>query len=433
MKINIKAHFDEEKKKHEELVAKAKSEKQKLLKDIALKEEAKAQLLKEKRKKEGLLRDSEAEGLDVTKLKDKVRGLELQIAQTDKSVEASKTAEAQATGVEQRSFEREDLMTSVLKEAYRCEEAIVVERFDDVFALLPKKVAELDDAGRPAEIEVVLDADETVEVPIKPSEKHFWRNFRPKALRWLPVEREPEEAVQQDNNGGNQPRIRAYYDKSACRFILSDTSLNWSVRRETGRRVRSQWSNEYVDETETKQFEGDFSDLAISLSAKVEQFLEAEGSELSLEKAYKDNPFLAHLQSQVVAQTVSSPQFKECKERLTSDENFQRIKSDWDAFKNCPWSAEISGTLALLKYHVENGEKARFWSGSFEGLFGFRLRTRDHDWIVGELFISPAERQETEKSSLQIHEKEGSDHELVARLGRLLLRVWRDRSERERR
>ena len=425
MKINIKAHFDEEKKKHEELVAKVESEKEKLKSELTLKWQGKDQLEKEKKKKEMLLRQNEEEGLDGTKLKGKIQELDSQIAQAASDLEALKKEEQSSGGVVQRTFERENLMVYVLAGFYQCEEASVVESADDVFKLLPFKVTELDKAGRPAKCKIQIVSDDSREFTIKPSDKHFWKDFRPKSLKWLPLEKQELEKPSQHTN--TPERIRAFFDKSKSALLLTKTSVSWSVTRKTGRQVYSQRHNEYVSETETTEFKDDFSDMAVSLGVRIDGLVEPEKNELSLEQEYTDNPLFAHMRSEVVARTVNSPRFKECKEHLASDEIYQHIKVDWDAFKNSPWSAAVSGTLALLKYHVENGEKARFWSGDFVGQFGFRLRTRDHDWIVGELFVDDAEKAIAAKPVLKIYKPQSEfDQVVVAGLGRIFLRVFRD-------
>jgi hypothetical protein len=82
--------------------------------------------------------------------------------------------------------------------------------------------------------------------------------------------------------------------------------------------------------------------------------------------------------------------------------------------------------LALLKYHSENGEKARFWSGDFEGHYGFRLRTRDHSWIEGDIYILPAADADSKKDSAKMLHYKNNSHSL----GRLFLTVENVRDER---
>ena len=126
------------------------------------------------------------------------------------------------------------------------------------------------------------------------------------------------------------------------------------------------------------------------------------------------------LQSQVSELTTPKPIFRPSVESADTNEIFKRIKSDWEAFLKCPWAKEIQGTLALLKYYVENGERARFWSGEFENLYGFRLRSRDHDWIKGNIFIDVSGKPASGKEPLEFHDKHGG---WVVRIGRMYLLV----------
>lgn len=426
MNINIKAHFDEEKKKHQELVAKAKSEKEKLQKNIALKTETKAKLEAEKKKKEALLGQNEEEGLDVAKLKEKLRELDSQIALADTDIEALKKAEQKSDAVLSRSFQREDLMVSVLKNVYHSEEAVVVERFEDVFALLPVVMTELDKAGRPTKCEVRIVPEDSRALSIKPSEKHFWKNFRPESLRWLPTQQlaaeEQQAAEDQREQSNHGPRIRAFFETGTRKFLLSKTAVDWRVNREKQQQY-GYGQKEYV----TDEYEDDFSDIAVSLGASMDVLLKAENGQTDLNKTYEKNPLLARVRSEVVKQTTRTPLFKECTEHLTSDEIYQRIKPEWDGFKNCAWSGMVSGVLALLKYHVENGERARFWSGAFEGQYGFRLRTRDHTWIVGQLYLDASDKSGNSKKPIQVHpasnRQYGEGAWQVASVGGLFIRV----------
>jgi len=82
----------------------------------------------------------------------------------------------------------------------------------------------------------------------------------------------------------------------------------------------------------------------------------------------------------------------------------------------------------------KNGEKPRFWSGEFEGQYGFRLRTRDHNWIVGQIYISPIGGTGS-KTKLTVHEyaEMNEDHgrgleqgNWVASRGRMFMAVARE-------
>lgn len=429
MKINIKAHFDEEKQKHEELLGKAKSDQKSLLEERARKTEAKLKLVGEAEKKKTLVLQNEEEGLEVSKLKGKIQELDSQIADANREIERLTKAYEKKVAVENRSFEREDLMVSVLKSKYHCEEADVVDSLESAFKELPVAVTELDEAGRPKTCIISITWQNELVLRVKPSEKHFWKEFRPATLQWLPsaAGKRQFEGWQQNQEGFRRSsnhtdkRIRVFLDRSTGKFLLSQ-QLVW--REEV--RLRD------YPYKEDREFKDEFTDLAVCLNPKLAEFSPAENEGLDLDKSYTGNPLLKHARATVIAQTVAKPLFNECVEELASAEIYQRIRNDWDAFTNCPWSDATQGPLALLKYHVENGERVRFWSGSFENQYGFRLRTRDHDWLVGQVFVESTEKASTGKSPVKVHSFDNREFEAVASLGRLFLYVSRDRSERER-
>jgi hypothetical protein len=109
------------------------------------------------------------------------------------------------------------------------------------------------------------------------------------------------------------------------------------------------------------------------------------------------------LKTLVLAHTSASPIFEVNNETLTSAQIYKAIKDHWDAFTNCPWSKQITHDLALLKYNVENGERVRFWSLAFKNYYGFRLRTRDHSWITGQIFITPNGTPKKTAHNLTVH------------------------------
>lgn len=428
MKISIEAHFDEAKQRHQVLVEKGASEKLELEKDISLKAVALSHLETELKKKEALLRQNEAADEDAPELKKKISKLASQIAQGTKEIESLKRAAQQNDDICNRSFNRENLMARVLK-VYGCVEADVVGCSADAFKMLAVEVTEDDEddeLGRPVECRIELAQNDFRKLTIKPSDNHFLKDFLPESLEWLPLNSHPPVAQTQEATGYG--RVRAFFDKEAGKLLLSKTVLEWTDTRV--RQHRKYGEAEY----ESRHSEEDFADVAISLGALVDKLMQAEKGQLDLDKPYRDNPLLAHVRSVVIGQTTPTPLFKECSEQLTSDEIYQRIKGDWEAFKNCPWSGSVWGPLALLKHHVENGEKARFWSRNFENQYGFRLRTRDHDWLVGSIFIRTTEQLPPAKTPLTISEAASSHGEphISASLGRMCLFVARDRSEHER-
>lgn len=66
------------------------------------------------------------------------------------------------------------------------------------------------------------------------------------------------------------------------------------------------------------------------------------------------------------------------------------------------------------------GERARFWHKAYENHYGFRVRTRDHTWIEGFLFIDHAEPVATESTLAVVGDSRASGSSLV-RHGRMHL------------
>ncbi|MCH7994006.1 MAG: hypothetical protein IIB57_06130, partial [Planctomycetes bacterium] len=148
-----------------------------------------------------------------------------------------------------------------------------------------------------------------------------------------------------------------------------------------------------------------------------------ENGEIDLEKSYPDNALMARVRSWILPRTNTEPLFPACSDKLTSAKIYERIKDHWDGIKKAPWSDGIKGTLALLKYLLENGEKARFWCKAFENHYGFRLRSRDHDWLVGEIYIGADISPASDTTSIQLVGPAYGD--IIARIGDLFIRVGR--------
>lgn len=75
--------------------------------------------------------------------------------------------------------------------------------------------------------------------------------------------------------------------------------------------------------------------------------------------------------------------------RLTESKINDLIGTYWKAFIQSPWESSIEGTYALLKHRCARGEIPNVYSYEIHGHFGFRVRTPDHDWIIGEIYCPP--------------------------------------------
>jgi hypothetical protein len=110
-------------------------------------------------------------------------------------------------------------------------------------------------------------------------------------------------------------------------------------------------------------------------------------------KAQGDLPMLAELVREawkIAAAGVTSKRiFQGGQGRLTESKINDLVGPYWKAFINSPWEHSIQGTYALLKYRCARGEIPNVYSFEVQGHFGFRVRTPDHDWIIGEIYCPP--------------------------------------------
>ena len=87
--------------------------------------------------------------------------------------------------------------------------------------------------------------------------------------------------------------------------------------------------------------------------------------------------------------TAGNPKFFPGQRRLRARQIDELIGVYWQAFIDAPWEASIVGSYALLKHRCARGETPNVFACETQGHFGFRVRTPDHDWIMGEIFCPP--------------------------------------------
>jgi hypothetical protein len=93
---------------------------------------------------------------------------------------------------------------------------------------------------------------------------------------------------------------------------------------------------------------------------------------------------------EIAAASVSSKKiFHEGQGRLAEAKINDLIGAYWKAFVSAPWEPSIEGSYALLKHRCARGEIPNVYSYDIKGHFGFRVRTPDHDWIIGDIYCPP--------------------------------------------
>ena len=138
-----------------------------------------------------------------------------------------------------------------------------------------------------------------------------------------------------------------------------------------------------------------------------------------------ENPFLNELAEKVkeVTQPADQVAYRENKTLQKTGEIEKTIAPYFKKFIDAPWTEATNGYIANFKYYCEQGERPRFYNHDTEGVYGFRLRTRDHSWINGVLYVVPKSfpYESTSEDAPEI-KSIGYHHEkVVARLGRLIM------------
>lgn len=134
----------------------------------------------------------------------------------------------------------------------------------------------------------------------------------------------------------------------------------------------------------------DASCIFADISKHVEGFLvQLPGEFLNLKNT--DSVLGARVREAVDAVASTESLFVEQRKRLGGAEISNDVGAYWDAFIAAPWERCIEANVAMLKHLCERKiETPHVWSNDTKGHYGVRVRTRDHTWIVAELFCPPA-------------------------------------------
>ena len=139
-----------------------------------------------------------------------------------------------------------------------------------------------------------------------------------------------------------------------------------------------------------EQYAGFFDSLDAALQPFVSELRGLESVEIS---DTKELPVLGELIrdtcQKIADDTAGQPKFLHGQRRLQEWQIDELIGAYWKPFINGPWDAGITGSYALLKHRCGRGETPNVFAFETHGHFGFRVRTPDHDWIIGEIYCPP--------------------------------------------
>ena len=139
-----------------------------------------------------------------------------------------------------------------------------------------------------------------------------------------------------------------------------------------------------------EQYAGFFYSLDAALQPFVSELCGLESVDIS---DTKELPVLGELIRdtcrKIAVDTAGQPKFLNGQRRLQEWQIDELIGAYWKPFINGPWDAGITGSYALLKHRCGRGETPNVFAFETHGHFGFRVRTPDHDWIIGEIYCPP--------------------------------------------
>ncbi len=370
----------------------------------------KRKIEKQRQDSQSLLDKVKQRGLPATRIEAEVADLGRKIEAAQSEISSLQQKYDAFDVPAQADFRRMNQLVEILARN-KCVEAAELARAGDCFAYLPVGQVKHDKIGRPVECSIGLGSFRFKTLRIKPDDAHFRKNYWPPSLDWLPDYPSRVDAADTEWQAfQSKSDVCAYLNKSAGRLILTNTRFRDFGKREYGK----------IDDREM-----DFSDVAFSLEALVDDGIAKGGGELDLALPYEDNPLMAHVKSRIEALTTSESGFACAEDSLQSPEILEIIQQDWEAIAKAPWSDQIEGPMALLKYSLEKGEQARFWCTGIRSNFGFRLRTPDHDWLKGEIYIKTDGKRCNPGSPIEMQPAtKGSDRQ-IAGLGRLFMSVAR--------
>jgi len=141
-----------------------------------------------------------------------------------------------------------------------------------------------------------------------------------------------------------------------------------------------------VDVTVPQIVKKDMSQLMNSLNETLDKKIPAVISEFTELQYAKSDLGCALLQA-ISEVSVLESGFEHRVARLDSKQIADEIGAYWDAFIAAPWESTVVGSVAMIKHLCERKiETPHVWSYPIKGHYGLRVRTRDHDWIIVEIY-----------------------------------------------
>lgn len=254
----------------------------------------------------------------------------------------------------------------------------VIERetMQDLPSLLAIEKSDIrpNDSGIACEASVRFAGQVAAKIAIQTSPGRFVQDFVPDELAWLPF---LTKAGQQVKNARN-PEVAVVLRKDERIVIPVEFRKTKWIAEPT-------WNNKENGRSVEITTHGDRLPFVVA-STILDAAMQKAGGVLDLHLTSQD-PMLESLRQQIIGHTLAQSMWQPNCEWPSSPEILKDLEPDMLLLAAAPWADEIDGLWAKLKFAIENGDRPRFWRLNFANHFGFRLRTRDHSWITGRIFV----------------------------------------------
>ncbi|MFN7022604.1 MAG: hypothetical protein ACK4WH_14940 [Phycisphaerales bacterium] len=365
--------------------------------------------------KEALRKQAAENGLDTSPLSDAIERLRGEIESLQERL--AELARFAAQSVPKPPYDKE-LVSRFVRHLtdIGVRDAVVLSSLDGAashLAVVPSDLR-LGDNGKVTRASVRFANRIIGEVTVSPQHSRFAKHFRPTELDWVPEL--------------NAMRLGEGYDRSPevhCPlFLLEDKHLLL---------LPSEYSFQYQTwpgGNQTARITEDVGPFILASGILAGSVTQA-GGDIRLDENYHDR-FLSRICELIQSLTLEQPRWPLNTEWPNSEKVLPSISEELSLVASAPWSDALDGAWAKTKYTLENGERPRVWRKVHADHYGIRLRTRDHTWLVGEIFIDRS--QQPGKPGDPI-EKAGAGRELnyqgqTRRIGRMYMRMQESRDDR---
>jgi hypothetical protein len=199
-------------------------------------------------------------------------------------------------------------------------------------------------------------------------------------------------------DGINYNSERGFYARSGLCYVKSEGKFYslWptkfpSIQMVPGKVQKpDRWGTmQTEDGLVPKGIQSDVSQLFEPLFAALAKRIDAASEEFG-ELSKAKSALAVRLKEAVEKVGVVESTFENRGKRLSEAEIGKEVGAYWEAFISSPWEATIVGDVAMIKHLCERKiETPHVWSLYLKGHYGLRVRTRDHDWIIAQIYCPP--------------------------------------------